>query len=291
MSSDVVHRPLDSARDALAPFVPTFFTVARRRRETPDTWTLTLEAPTGFPYAFLPGQFNMLYVPGVGEVPISISGDPARPLPVDHTVRAVGFVTRALTALRPGEVVGLRGPFGRGWPLDIARGKDVVIVGGGIGLAPLRPLIYHILRHREEFGRVVILYGARSPQELLYRRELEQWRGRFDVECLVTVDRGDERWRGHVGVVTTLFRQAERFFNAGNTVAYICGPEIMMRFTVREFQERGVPDERIYISMERNMKCAVALCGHCQYGPKFICKDGPVFSYEEIGGLFEVREI
>ncbi len=283
--------PAQPAAEPVSPFVPTFFTVTRRRRETHDTWTLTLEAPPGYPFAFLPGQFNMLYVPGVGEVPISISGDPARPLPVDHTIRAVGFVTRALTSLRPGDMVGLRGPFGRGWPLDAARGKDVVIVGGGIGLAPLRPLIYYILRHRDDFASVVILYGARSPRELLYRRELEQWRGRFDVEALVTVDRGDEKWRGHVGVVTTLFRQAERFFSPANTVAFICGPEIMMRFTVREFQERGVPDSNIYISMERNMKCGVGLCGHCQYGPKFICKDGPVFSYAEIGPLFEVREI
>ncbi len=273
------------------PLMPAFFTVARRRRETQDTWTLSLEAPPGFPFGFLPGQFNMLYVPGVGEVPISISGDPARPLPAVHTVRAVGHVTRALTALRPGDPVGLRGPFGRGWPIEAAEGKDVVIVGGGIGLAPLRPLIYHILRHRDKFGNVVILYGARTPQDLLYRRELEQWRGRFDVECLVTVDRGDETWRGHVGVVTTLFRQAETFFTPANTVGFICGPGIMMRFTVREFQQRGVPDDRVYISMERNMKCGVGLCGHCQFGPKFICKDGPVFSYADIGELFETREL
>ncbi len=291
MSAHVTHPAVSGMGPGVNPLVPVPFTLLRKRRETHDTWTLTLQAPEGYPFAFLPGQFNMLYIFGVGEVPISISGDPAQPLPVVHTVRAVGSVTRAMTALTPGAVVGVRGPFGRGWPLDVAKGHDVVIVAGGIGLAPLRPAVYAILRHRDDYGRVVLLYGARTPGDMLFRRELERWRGRFDIDVLVTVDRGDEDWRGHVGVVTTLFRQAERLFDPSQAIALICGPEIMMRFTVREFQNRDVPDERIYISMERNMKCAVGFCGHCQFGPEFICKDGPVFTYAQIGPFFETREV
>ncbi len=273
------------------PLIPVPFTLQHKRRETYDTWTLALQPPEGMSFTFQPGQFNMLYIFGVGEVPISISGDPAQPVPVAHTVRAVGTVTRAMTALKPGAPIGVRGPFGHGWPLDEAKGHDVVIVAGGIGLAPLRPAIYTLLRHRDDYGRVVLLYGARTPRDLLYRKELERWRGRLDIEVLVTVDRGVEAWRGHVGVVTTLFRQAERLFDPSQTIALICGPEIMMRFTVREFQNRDVPNERIYISMERNMKCAVALCGFCQFGPEFVCKDGPVFTYAKIGHLFEEREV
>ncbi len=272
-------------------FQPVPFRVVRRRRETADTWTLLLAPPEGYPYAFLPGQFNMLYVYGVGEVPISISGNPLLPLPVAHTIRRVGSVTRALTSLKVGDIVGVRGPFGRPWPMEMAEGKDVVIVAGGIGLAPLRPALYHLLEYRESFGRIVFLYGARTPADLLYKKELEQWRGRFDIDVLVTVDRGDEHWRGHVGVVTTLFVQAERLFDADNTVAFICGPEVMIRFTVRELLARGVKEADIFVSMERNMKCGQGLCGHCQYGPFFVCKDGPVFSFADVEPLFGLREV
>ncbi len=286
-------RPLSEAmvRAAVDNLRPQWFRVIRRRRETQDTWTLFLAPPEGFPYAFLPGQFNMLYVYGVGEVPISISGNPILPLPVAHTIRRVGTVTRALTSLKVGDMVGVRGPFGHPWPMELAEGKDVVIVAGGIGLAPLRPAVYHILEHREKFGNVVLLYGARTPEDLLYKRELEQWRGRFDVDVLVTVDRGDEQWRGHVGVVTTLFIQAERMFDAQKTVSFICGPEVMIRFTVRELLMRGVQEGDIFVSMERNMKCGQGLCGHCQFGPFFVCKDGPVFSYGDVEPLFGLREV
>ncbi len=272
-------------------WVPIPFTVVRRRREIPGTVTLWLAPPEGYPFAFRPGQFNMLYVFGVKEVPISISGDPGTPVPVAHTIRQVGMATQALVNLKPGDVVGVRGPFGSAWPLEHARGHDVVIVAGGIGLAPLRPAIYSLLRHRPQYGNVVLLYGARSPRELLYARELERWRGRFDMEVLVTVDRGDRTWHGHVGVVTTLFPQADVFFSPQNTIAFICGPEIMMRFTVRELLDRGVPPERIFVSLERNMHCGQGLCGHCQYGPFFICKDGPVFPYQKLATLFGIREI
>lgn len=272
------------------PFLPAFFRVERVRRETPDTFTLTLRPPQdGASFRFVPGQFNMLWRFGVGEVPISISGDPARPQSLVHTLRAVGAVTRSLAALKPGETVGVRGPFGSGWPADAARGKDVVVVAGGIGLAPLRPLIYLLLARRQEYGRVVLLYGARTPADLLYRRELEQWRGRFDVDVLVTVDRADAGWRGHVGVVTALF--ARCFFDPDECVAMVCGPEVMMRFTVAQLQARGVGDDRIYLSMERNMKCAVGFCGHCQFGPTFVCRDGPVFRYDRIRAFFGKREM
>jgi NAD(P)H-flavin reductase len=275
-------------------------TVRRVRRETYDTFTLELEPhPASGPSVrnrkgqrdgFAPGQFNMLYVFGKGEVPISISGDPGKPDQLIHTVRAVGSVTQAICASKRGHILGVRGPFGSRWPVDEAAGSDVVIVAGGIGLAPLRPAIYHVLSHRGEYGRVALLYGARTPSDLLYRSELEKLRGRFDLEVEVTVDSAKaNEWHGHVGVVTTLIPKAS--FDPLHTIAMVCGPEIMMRFTILELQKRGIPPERIFVSMERNMKCAVGFCGHCQYGPTFICKDGPVFRFDAVQGIFGKREI
>ncbi len=277
-----------------APMVPRPWRVVRVRRETPDVKTLELEPlepPSAFElgFGFKPGQFNMLYVFGVGEVPISISGDPQNPQGLVHTVRAVGAVTRALCSLKRGDVVGVRGPFGSAWPVDEAEGSDVVIVAGGIGLAPLRPALYRVLANRGKHGNVALLYGARTPQDLLYRRELERWRGRFDLQVEVTVDAAGEGWYGHVGVVTKLIPRAE--FDPDEAVALVCGPEIMMRFAVKALHERGVSPDNIYISMERNMKCAVGFCGHCQFGPEFVCKDGPVFRFREIERFFRVREI
>ncbi|MBI2939837.1 MAG: FAD/NAD(P)-binding protein [Chloroflexi bacterium] len=273
------------------PFLPTAFAVTRVQRETGDTATIALRPPDGDGFVFQPGQFNMLYLFGVGEVPISVSGASDRSDAVEHTIRSVGTVTRGLTVLRPGDWVGLRGPFGRGWPLDEAKGRDLVIVAGGLGLAPLRPAIRHVLAHRADYRHVAVLYGTRTPADLLFRRELERWRGRLDWDVLVTVDRADPTWRGNIGVVPRLIGQVERVLEPANTVAFLCGPEIMMRFTERELRQRGIPPERIYLSLERNMKCAIAMCGHCQYGPLFICKDGPVFPYSQIEFLFEVREI
>jgi NAD(P)H-flavin reductase len=270
--------------------VPEPVPIAQVTRETRDTFTLGFDLsarPGGLPFA--PGQFNMLYVFGVGEVPISISGDPGRPWKLFHTVRAVGSVTRAMRALKRGAQLGLRGPFGRGWPMEEARGKDVLVIAGGLGLAPLRPVIYDLLRCRNEFRRVAILYGARTPEDLLYRRQLERWRGRFDVRVLVTVDRAGPEWRGRTGVVTALFDAME--LEAPATVAMICGPEVMMRFTVRELTARGLAEDRMYISLERNMKCAIGLCGHCQFGPMFVCKDGPVHRFDRVAWLFSRREI
>jgi NAD(P)H-flavin reductase len=266
--------------------LPSVLRVRDYRQETHDTFTLSLDAPAGF--RFLPGQFNMLYIFGVGEAAISLSGDPANGQTVMHTIRAVGSVTHALARLQQGESVGLRGPFGSAWPLEATRGHDLVIVTGGIGLAPLRPVIYHLLQHRKDHGRVALLYGARTPGDLLYAAELKQWHQRGDFQVLVTVDRGDPSWRGSVGLATALFPQVE--FDPKQTTGLMCGPEVMMRFVQREFEKRGVSDDRLYISLERNMQCAVGLCGHCQFGPEFVCMDGPVFRYDRIKMFFNLRE-
>lgn len=266
---------------------PCPFVVQRVRRETADTVTIELAplAPDGG-FAFQAGQFTMLYRFGIGEVPISISGDPARPLPLIHTVRAVGAVTRAICQAKRGDILGVRGPYGQAWPVEEAAGHDVVIVAGGLGLAPLRPALYHLLAQRTRYHRLRLFYGARSPRDLLYRRELERWRGRLDLN--VTVDHGGDGWTGHVGVVTALL--ARERLDPEQTVALICGPEVMMRFTVRELERQGIPHERIYVSLERNLKCGVRLCGRCQLGPAFICRDGPVFRYDRIHPFLTIRE-
>ena len=272
------------------PMLPEPYTVREVAKETPDTFTLSLEPErTVNRTLFQPGQFSMLWVFGVGELPISISGDPALHDRMVYTVRSVGRATHALVNRRVGDSVGVRGPFGAGWPLEVARGRDVIVVAGGIGLAPLRPLVYQVLQNRKDYGRLVILYGARSPHDLLYRKELAAWARNHETQVLVTVDYGGLNWRGHVGVVTTLFKYSR--LQPGRSVAMVCGPEIMMRFVTRELETHGLSRGDIYISMERNMKCAVGSCGHCQYGPHFICKNGPVFCYEELRPLLEKYEL
>ena len=272
------------------PMLPQLFRVQRVRREIPDTFTLELEPEEGVEVPpFASGQFNMLYVFGVGEIPISISGDPARRRPLVHTTRAVGTVSKAMRELKPEDVIGVRGPFGSHWPIERATSKDVVIVAGGIGLAPLRAAMYQVISQREKYGKVVLLYGARTPEDILYRREVEHWRAHFDLEVYVTVDNATGKWRGSVGVVTRLIPRAP--FDPLNTVAMICSPEVMMRFTAAELEKRGVATENIFVSMERNMKCAIGQCGHCQYGPYFVCKDGPVFQYSHVQNLLTKWEI
>ncbi len=272
------------------PMISQPFVIRRVIKETHDTFSCELEPTTpNREWPFAPGQFNMLYVFGVGEVPISISGDPTRPGTLIHTTREVGAVTRAMRALKVGQAMGVRGPYGRGWPVDLAEGKDLVIITGGIGLAPLRPVIYHALANRDKYGKIVLLYGARTPEDILYERELEKWRSRFDLEIYLTVDRATGSWRGNVGVVTQLIQRSP--FDHANCLAMVCGPEIMMRFTALELERRGVDLNRIYVSMERNMKCGVGLCGHCQLGGSFVCKDGPVYQYEEVSGLIMEREV
>lgn len=268
--------------------VPTAARVRRVRRELADVWTLDIEpGPAGFPFA--PGQFNMLYVFGVGEVAISISGDPAKPGTLVHTVRAVGKVSGSLTRLNHGDFVGLRGPFGVGWPVKKAIGSDVVVIAGGLGLAPLRPALHHLFATRQNYGRIVLLCGARGPRDILFRAELEQWRRRLDIVIEVTVDHATADWRGNVGVVTTLIARAG--FDPQLTVAMVCGPEIMMRFAATELESAGVPDDAIYLSMERNMKCAIGHCGHCQFGGDFICKDGPVMTFSHLRNRLARSEI
>jgi NAD(P)H-flavin reductase len=276
--------------DATAePMVPTPARVLRRRRELADTWTLAIEPADPSLLRFGPGQFNMLYVAGVGEVAISVSGDPAAGDQLIHTIRDVGAVSHALTRLRPGASLGIRGPFGSEWPVEPALGHDVLVVAGGLGLAPLRPALYRLLAERERFGRVALLYGTRSPADILYPRELERWRGRLDVELEVTVDHAGEDWRGHVGVVTKLIPRAS--FDPAQTVAFVCGPEIMMRFAALALHDAGVPDAAIHLSLERNMKCALGHCGRCQFGPMLVCRDGPVVSYDRIAHLLAVKEL
>ncbi len=276
--------------DIAEPMVPVPFRIERTVRNLSDTFTVDLRAEEGGnPFPFAPGQFNMLYQFGVGEVPISISGDPGNPETLVHTIRAVGAVTEAMAALKRGAVLGVRGPFGGAWPVDAAEESDVVIVAGGVGLAPLRPAIYHILANRARYGRFVILYGARTPRDILFRAQLEKWSSRLDTFVDVTVDRASGDWRGNVGVVTKLLGHGG--FDPDNTVAMICGPETMMRFTIQALNDQGVSNERIHISMERNMKCAVGFCGHCQFGGHFVCRDGPVFRFDRIEDLFMVREL
>ena len=269
------------------PLVPAPFRVAHRERDTADTWTLTLEPVSGPAPVIRAGQFMMVYAFGVGEVPVSVSGPPNSPGPVILTVRAVGAVTRAICAVAPGGVLGLRGPYGSSWPVDDAAGGDVVVVAGGIGLAPLRPAILGLLGARERYGRLVLLYGGRSPEQLLYGPELEAWRER-GIEVQVTVDSAGPEWLGPVGVVPGLIRRAEL---APGTLAMLCGPEVMMRFSAGSLAASGVPAHSVHASMERNMQCGIAHCGHCQLGPTLVCRDGPVYRWSELERWTAVREL
>ncbi|MBI4423088.1 MAG: FAD/NAD(P)-binding protein [Elusimicrobia bacterium] len=270
-----------------SPWLPAPFRVARRTQEDHETVALELEPPAGGLPSFRPGQFNMLYVPGVGEVALSICG--AAEGRYRHALRAVGPVTRALAALSPGDAVGLRGPFGSAWPLAHAEDRDVVLLAGGIGLAPLKPALEELLRRRERYARVVVLIGARSPSALVFRPELEAWRRDPSLEVDVTVDRSEAGWRGRVGMITALLAHAR--LAPAKTVAWVCGPEIMMRFVAAELERLGVPLDRVHVALERNMKCAVGFCGHCQLGPAFVCKDGPVFPYSRLAPWLAARDI
>lgn len=266
---------------------PLPFWVTDRVEDTADTWTLTLEAVSSAQPVVAPGQFVMVYAFGVGEIPISISGPPNRSGPLVLTVRAVGAVSRAVTAAIPGAVLGIRGPFGTSWPIDDAAGSDIVVVAGGIGLAPLRPVVLRTLERRARYETVTLLYGARTPQDLLYPGQLAEWTSDLSVD--VTVDAADTTWPGKVGVVPKLVSAA--LFRPAATTAFVCGPEVMMHFTIAALLERGVPADRIMLSMERDMRCGVGLCGHCQLGPTLICRDGPVYSYADLAPWLTVREL
>jgi NAD(P)H-flavin reductase len=289
MSSDSV-LTAPAARPTAGPYAPSPYLVRSRTEETADIATLVLAPADGVSAPpFAPGQFNMLYAFGVGEAAISISGGPGPAGELVHTVQALGPTSRALCSARPGAVVGVRGPYGTGWPIEAAVGKDIVIAAGGLGLPPLRPLLYRLLAERDRYGRIEVVYGARTPKHLVFYDEIQLWRARHDLRFQVTVDAAGRDWYGDVGVVTTRIPDAR--FEPGSTVAFVCGPEVMMRFTVQALLARGVGPDAIFVSMERNMKCAVGLCGHCQFGPEFVCRDGPVFSYRRIWPYLTVREV
>jgi NAD(P)H-flavin reductase len=283
---DALPTPLELARPG--PMVPTPFEVISKRQDTEDVWTLELAARTGEPLEFAPGQFTMLAARGAGEVPISISGDPDHPERLVHTVRAVGLATEAICRAAPGEVLSVRGPFGCPWPVEAVEGADVVVAAGGIGLPPLRPAILRMLARREHYGRLVLLYGGRSPHELLFTEELEAWSA-HGCEVMVTVDSAGPEWVGHVGVVTRLIRTAK--LETGALVAMSCGPEVMMRLFVAALADRGVRADQIYVSMERNMQCGIGQCGHCQLGPTLVCRDGAVYSWSEVAPWITIREL
>lgn len=240
-------------------------------------------------YRFRPGQFNMLYLPGVGEIAISLSAGADRGGTWDHTIRVAGNVTRALAGLGIGGTLGLRGPYGSNWPLDDCVGADVVLMAGGVGLPPLRCALYALLAERKRFGRCTLLYGARTPETLLYRREYDDWTDRgLDVQT--TVDRSQPGWSGNVGVVPLLVDRLRPLL-PGNSLLLVCGPEVMMRYTIRSALGRGLRKDQIWVSLERNMQCAVGLCGHCQLGPAFVCKDGPIFRYDTIEPFLDVEAL
>lgn len=266
--------------------IPSPYRVRSRRPDRADTVTLTLEPVEGRCPPFLPGQFTMLYAPGVGEIPVSVSGR-ARSGGYVQTIRAVGAVSRALCRVRRGDVVGVRGPFGTHWDLGEAAGLDVVVAAGGLGLAPLRPVIRELEAHGARYGRISLLVGARTPATLMYPRELVRW-GR-DLDVQVTVDHPERAWRGHTGLITRLVSRI--VFDPVRAFAFVCGPEVMMRATAEELVRRGVPAGRIALSVERNMKCGIGRCGHCQLGPLFTCLDGPVLSYDKVAGLLEVGQL
>ncbi|MFG2310872.1 FAD/NAD(P)-binding protein [Streptomyces sp. NPDC048566] len=266
---------------------PLPYRVAESHVETADTRTFELVPDGARLPPFASGQFAMIYAFGVGEVPISASGLAGRHGGIVHTVRAVGAVSAALHGLRPGDVVGLRGPFGTGWDMAAARGRDVLVVAGGIGLAPLRPAVHEILARPDAYASLTVLAGARTPSDIAFREETESWRARAHVE--VTVDRHQPGWRGPVGLVTTLLDHLE--LRGDRTCAFICGPEVMMRQTARDLVARGLQPHRIQVSLERTMRCGTGHCGHCQLGPLLLCRDGPVVGYDRVASLLQVREL
>lgn len=260
--------------------------------ETPGVTTCLLrivDSESAANYSYLPGQFNMLYLPGAGEAAISISGDPEHPDLIPHTVRDAGNVTHALAECREGAVIGLRGPYGSCWPVERLRTSDVILVAGGIGLAPLRPVIFHLLNHVVPERRVTLLIGARNPSGLLYREQYAVW-AESEMDVQVTVDRPDSEWQSDIGVVTALLNRLP-LRNPQNTVLMTCGPEVMMYYTAQAATERGLRGDSIYLSLERNMNCAFGLCGHCQLGPEFVCRDGPVFTWDRIGRFLKVEDL
>ncbi len=260
--------------------------IVERIQESGTVFTLRLEfldREIHDSYSFEPGQFNMVYLYGVGEVAISIVSDPKDPKLLDHTIRTVGRVTNGISQLKDNEIIGLRGPYGRGWPMHEAEGRDVLVITGGLGCAPVVSVINYISQRREQFGKLTILQGVKLPKDLIWRDRFERWINEPNTEVFLAADKGDPTWPWHVGLVIELFDQMSL---SDDTIVMMCGPEGMMRVCIHELLLRNINEESIYLSMERNMQCALGQCGHCQYGADFICRDGPVFSYDQIKPLF-----
>lgn len=272
------------------PMLPRRYRVTEAWPELEGVATMTLAPVEGETHPFLAGQFNMLYAFGVGELAVSISGDPGDPDRLVHTTRAVGAVSSAITRLRPGDMLGVRGPFGTGWPVMAQGGRHLLFVAGGLGLAPLRPAILQALAARAHFAGLSLLIGARSPADILYPLQIAEWAAGGAIALRTTVDHASRGWTGRVGVVTTAIVEALKGRDPAMVSALVCGPEVMMRYTAQALEAEGVPGDRIFLSMERNMKCATGFCGHCQYGPDFVCRDGPVFPYADLARRLGVRE-
>jgi len=272
------------------PMLPFWAEIVEIVREAPGVatyWLQFIDPALREGFHFKAGQFNMVSVPGLGEAAISISSDVEDSHRIGHTIRAVGNITSTINHMKVGDVLGIRGPFGSSWPVEEWSGKDIVIAAGGIGLPPMRPVLYYVMNHRHDFGKVIVLYGARTPNDLQFAREYKTWQDK-EIELQVTVDRGDDNWQGRVGVVPILFYNTR--VDPRNTVILTCGPEIMIRFVIFEALARRVPAERIFVSLERNMRCGLGSCGHCQLGPFFVCKDGPVFSFDKLQPYVNVEE-
>lgn len=279
------------AASTLSPraMVPEPWRVLAAHRESHDVVTLELAPAAGSPPACRPGQFNMLYVFGVGEIPISVGGDCGDGSKIVHTVRDVGLVSAALARLEAGATIGLRGPFGSAWPVDGACGRDVLVIGGGLGIVPLKPVLHELARNRDAYRRVSVIYGTRRPEDILFHEQLLRWRSGSGFDLGITVDIAETDWSGDVGTVAPLIERAS--FDPANTSAFVCGPEVMMRIVAAGWVNGGIPPEHMHLSMERNMKCAIGLCGHCQWGTEFICKDGPVYDWARAGPRLAIREL
>jgi sulfhydrogenase subunit gamma (sulfur reductase) len=272
------------------PYQPHEAVILERIQEGPDLFTMRLkftDSEIQDAYEFKPGQFNMLYLYGVGEIAISIVSDPEDSQIIDHTIRVVGRVTKGMTNLKTGDRIGLRGPYGRGWPMQESKNKDVVVVTGGLGCAPVVSVINYIEQRREKYGRLNIVQGVKHTADLIWKERYDKWRELPDTKVLLATDVGEALWPWHVGPVTSLFDQLD--FNPDNVSVMMCGPEGMMRVVCSHMLDKSVSASQLFLSMERNMQCAIGHCGHCQYGDKFICKDGPVFSYDKIRKLFETK--
>jgi NAD(P)H-flavin reductase len=272
------------------PYLPLAAEVVERVEEAPDVYTLRIRLRDGSEraaYRFAPGQFNMLYLFGVGEVPISISSDPDQHELVDHTIRAVGRVTEGLVRLDPGARLGLRGPFGTGWPFDVAHGRALLMITGGLGCAPTNSAIEYAIKRRSQYGPITIAHGVKRPQDLIYGARFAAWEKAPDTRVLLSADRPDPKWRGRTGLVTALLDEIDPNL-IREAFTLMCGPEPMMRSVAENLLKRGAALERIYLSLERNMQCALGHCGNCQFGKEFLCKDGPVFPYARVRALLPV---